>query len=521
LIAGEHAARIKGLIATSAEHIDAGRRAEAEMLLRQVLALDAHHADGLHLLGLVAHQAGHNDAAVELIGRAIAANGTVAFYFTNLGSALQALGRTEEAIAAHGRSLALDPNVAAVWHNLGCSFLKQRELHKAGVCFARALALDSTMLVSRTNLGVVRREQGNLDEAVGLFEEVVTQRPEDAETQTRLGFALQTQGRYAAAIERYARALALAPEYGDARWNRALLQLLHGEFGAGWENYECRWGSQVTPRNFTQPQWRGEALQGARILLHAEQGLGDTLQFLRYVPMVRAAGGSVVLEVQAGVRRIAEGIAGVAAVVTVGEELPAFGWHCPLMSLPLAFGTAVDTIPTATAYLPVPEEARRRAAALAWPKDRLRVGVVWAGNPEHHNDRYRSIPPRLLAPLFGMEGVAWYSLQMGAAAEELAALQMPVTDLRHAIGDMGDTAALMEHMDLVLAVDTSVVHLAGAMGRDVWLMLPFAPDWRWLLDREDSPWYPSMRLFRQPKLTDWETVVERVWLALTEAAIRR
>jgi hypothetical protein len=258
----------------------------------------------------------------------------------------------------------------------------------------------------------------------------------------------------------------------------------------------------------------GEPLQGGRILLHAEQGLGDTLQFLRYVPMVQAAGGSVVLAVQSAVRRLAAELPGVAGVVCEGDAAPVVDWQCPLLSLPLAFGTEIDTIPAQVPYISVPEEALPKAATIEWPTTGLRVGIVWAGRATHTKDRYRSIPLPLFEGLFGMEGVHFFSLQMGPEAEQLAATEARVTDLTRGIEDMADTAALMTHLDLVLAVDTSVAHLAGALGKKVWVMLPLAPDWRWMLDRKDSPWYPSMRLFRQTRFEDWETVLDEVRSAL-------
>ncbi len=262
--------------------------------------------------------------------------------------------------------------------------------------------------------------------------------------------------------------------------------------------------------DFPPPQWRGEPLHGARILLHGEQGLGDTLQFLRFLPMVQATGASVLLEVQPPLRSLAAQLPGVTALFTSGEPLPPFDWHCPLMSLPTALGIASESLPAPRSYLSIPDAAQQKAAALPWPATGLRVGIAWAGNAAHTKDRYRSLPLALLEPLLRLEGVHFYSLQMGPPAAQLQSLQAPITDLRPAITDMADTAALIAHLDLVIAVDTSVVHLAGALGKPVWLMLPAAPDWRWMLHRDDSPWYPSMRLFRQPTLNDWPHVVAQI-----------
>ncbi len=286
----------------------------------------------------------------------------------------------------------------------------------------------------------------------------------------------------------------------------------------GWRGYEVRRErKRNAPRKFDAPLWRGGDLNGTRILLHAEQGLGDSLQFLRYVPLVQASGGRVLLDVPLALRRLAGELPGLEALTATGEGLGSFEWQCPFMSLPLGFATVMDTIPAQVPYLRVPEEARQKAAVRNWP-ERLRVGVVWSGNPRYSDDQARSVPLPLLAPLFGMEGMRWFSLQLGAAAEQLAGMQAEVVDLRDGIADMADTAALVERLDLVIAVDTAVAHLAGALGRPVWVLLPFAPDWRWLLEREDSPWYPSARLFRQPRPGDWGSVMERVGAELRKIA---
>ena len=276
-----------------------------------------------------------------------------------------------------------------------------------------------------------------------------------------------------------------------------------------------RRGRQATKRKLAQPQWKGEPLDGARIVIPAEQGLGDTLQFLRYIPMVAAAGGVVVLMVQERMRRLAARVPGVAELVVSGEALPEFAWHCPLLSLALAFGTTLETIPAEVPYLSVPEEALARLEELAtveWPEERLKVGVAWAGNQTFVGDRarYRSMPFEALRPLTEMAGVSLFSLQMGEACAELEGVE-GVTDLAPYVGDMADTAAQMARLDLVISVDTSVAHLAAGLGVATWVLLPFAAaDWRWLLERSDSPWYPTMRLFRQPRPGDWAAVVAEV-----------
>ncbi len=298
--------------------------------------------------------------------------------------------------------------------------------------------------------------------------------------------------------------------------------MLHGDFAAGWHNYEYRWQTKMlrnARRNFSQPQWLGQPITGARILLHAEQGLGDTLQFLRYVPMVVARGAKVILEVPSELRRLIENArlitsGGSVQIVTRGSRLPDFEWQSPLMSLPLVFQTDLASIPASIPYLRADSQLTREFAQhFASPANTgLRVGLVWSGSPRHTRDPQRSIPLAQLCTLTEIPGTTFYSLQKGPAAKEL--LDMPIdmnlVDLSGYLNDFADTAAAVANLDLLVTVDTAVAHLAGALGKPVWLLLTRNPDWRWLLEREDSPWYPTARLFRQSVAGDWASVIERV-----------
>ena len=373
-------------------------------------------------------------------------------------------------------------------------------------------------------LGLAHSLLGHYRLAARSYRRALALTPDCAVYEHNLGHVLEMQGRFEESIASYERAVALKPDYANAAWNLSLVRLLLGDLRAGLAGYEGRWGITVPPHGLQQPQWSGQPLNGARILLHAEQGLGDTLQFLRYVPMVQAAGGSVVLGVQASLRRIALEVPGVTQVVVHGEAMPELEWQCPLLSLPLVLGTTLETIPGQTPYLSVPDQALAKAAERAWPETGLRVGLVWAGNGLHMRDRYRSMRLSEFASILQLEGIHFFSLQMGPEAEQLqhvtVAVTEGITDLRPAIEDMADTAALIANLDLVIAVDTSVAHMAGALGKRVWLLLSTWTDWRWLLDRADSPWYPEMRLFRQKTLGDWQPVVEQVRCALAEACER-
>jgi tetratricopeptide (TPR) repeat protein len=496
-----------------------GRPAEAAEHYARAVARDPNRAEAHNNLGNALRGLGKVEEAKGCYERALAIRPDYAHAHNNLGVALQSLGRMQEAAAAHARAVELNPRDAGGWNNLGVVWGELGQLTTAAGCHERALALDPKYAEAHNNLGVVYRNLGRLEEAAACHERALALKPEYAEAENNLGNVRRNQGRLAEARACYERALALKADLVDAAWNSSLVDLLEGNFERGWRQYEVRrQRKRNAPRVFDAPLWRGEALEGARILLHAEQGLGDTLQYLRYVPLVKARGGRVLLDVQGQLKRLALEAPGVEAVTATGEALGDFAWQCPLMSLPLAFATVMDTIPAQVPYLKVPEEAGRAAAGRAWGAGGLRVGVVWSGNPKYSDDRARSVPLTMMAPLFALQGVQWFSLQMGAAAEQLGGAQTGVTDLRPAIGDMADTAALLERLDLVITVDTAVAHLAGALGRPVWVLLPFAPDWRWLLEREDSPWYPTMRLFRQPLPGDWAAVLERVRAELARRA---
>ncbi|HXW23219.1 MAG TPA: tetratricopeptide repeat protein, partial [Xanthobacteraceae bacterium] len=525
-----------------------GRLTEAEATCREVLALDERHAGAWHLLGIVRLRAGDPQAALAHIERACALAPGKADVRNSLGFVLRALGRDEEAEAAFLAAVDRDPNFVEAHYQLGHLLREKRRNAEAEATYRRVIALKPDHFQARLNLGLLLTDRRRFEEAASEFRHAAQIRPGSAEAHTNLGYALRAAGDPEAAETACRQALALAPDLYVAKLNRGvalqdlgrleealacyrgakpsdadyakatacegILHLLRGNFAAGWEKYEARWKiGDLPPRNFAQSQWRGEPLAGKTILLHAEQGLGDSIQFLRYVPLVAARGGKVVLEIQKPLLPLAR-IPGV-TVIARGEALPAFDLHCPLLSLPLAFGTTLDTVPAATPYLTPPPDRLAPWAARIGSGPGLKVGIAWAGSPVHRNDRNRSIPLERLKPLVELGGARFFSLQVGPRASDLAAVEpVPVTDLSGELSDFAETAAAIANLDLVIAADTAVAHLAGALAKPVWTMLPFAPDWRWLIARTDSPWYGSMRLFRQARPGDWDGVVAAVRQAL-------
>ena len=429
--------------------------------------------------------------------------------------------KRELAAALHEYRLALEvnPGLAAAHYN-AAKALQGLGRDDDALAEYRGIAVSDPLFdVGRLDAGRLLLGLGRHDESIRAIEQSLASRPQCAEAYCALGAVFHARGETDAALRHYRRALALDPELRDARLNIGYIELLSGDFARGWRDCEARWGSsQLAKREVPRPQWMGEPLQGRTIAIHAEQGLGDSIQFLRYVPIVAAAGGRVVLIAPKRLMRLAAEVPGIAALRTFGEAVPDFDWHCPLLSLPLAFGTTLETIPAAVPYLSVPEQAKVAGEEICWARERLRVGLCWAGAPLLLRDRFRcrSIPFSLLKPLFGIGRVAWYSLQMGEAAAEVDRSGCAITDLSPYVGDMADTAAQIGHLDLVITVDTSVAHLAGALGVATVVMLPFTHDWRWLREREDSPWYPTMRLIRQATPGDWGPVIERARRVLIE-----
>jgi len=459
----------------------AGRLDKAEPLYLAILREVPEHFDALHLIGVVRQQQGRDAEAIAFIDRALALRPDNPAALSNRGLSLRALGRAQEALASCERAIRLKPDYADALNNRGLALATLRRLAEALKSYEQALALDPLHLDALNNRGIALFELGRLDEALACFD----------------------------------RALTIRPDHVHATWNRAQVLLLGGDFARGWPAHEGRLASNPgLQRRFDKPLWLGDApVDGKTVLLHAEQGLGDTIQFCRYAPMVAARGARVILEVHKPQVELMRTLDGALEVIARGDVLPPFDLHCPLPSLPLAFKTDLTTIPGEAPYLRAPSD-------VAWNErlgaKRPRIGLVWSGNPGHKRDRDRSVPFHALMPLFDLDAT-FVSLQKDVRPGDAGILkQTQVIDAAGALTTFGETAALIAHLDLVISVDTSVAHLAGALGRPLWLLLPRVPDWRWLMDRDDSPWYPTARLFRQDGARAWGPVIARVRAALQE-----
>ncbi|QZZ21194.1 tetratricopeptide repeat protein [Leptothermofonsia sichuanensis E412] len=472
---------------TVLQYYNDGNLAEAERVCRQILAVQPGQVETRHLLAVILCRSGQLESAIAQFRQVLQQEPNFADAWCNLGSALREQGNPEAAIAHYRRAITLNPDHADAQYNLGTVLQEQDQLEEALIHCQRAVALKPDFADAYYSLGFVQRRLAHLE----------------------------------AAIASYRRAVQLAPWYPEAHKNLGHALLLQGDLKNGFAEYEWRWRQKNwAPRPFSQPLWDGSSLEGKTILLHAEQGMGDTIQFIRYAPLVKARGGNVLVECQPLLRRLLETAPGIDHLIVQGSPLPPFDTHAPLLSLPHILGTTLDTIPASIPYLASPPFPPTSHFSLLTPPSLplpLKIGIVWAGNPDHKNNRYRSCKLEHFQSLINLPGVHFYSLQKGDGAAELQANpNLPIEDMSGRLEDFADTAAAIAQFDLIISVDTAVAHLAGALGKPVWLLLSYSPDWRWMLERQDSPWYPTMRLFRQNQPGDWQSVFEQVEVALRQ-----
>ena len=525
-----------------------GQLEQARLAYERMLALHPGHADAMHMLGVMAMQSTNYALAVELISVSVQANPVNATAELNLGLVykelqrfeqalscfqqaihlrpdyaqaffnralvLHATGHLDAALADFEKAIEIQPDYAQAWNNRGVVLQAQLRWDEAATSYVRAIAAQPDLGQAHYNLGNALRALGRFEEAITSYDAAIALEADAAHAFNNRGLALQELQRSAQAIASYDAAIAIQANYADAYWNKAIELLLCGDFAQGWKLYEWRWQRDAftsRKRDFAQPLWLGDAtLVGKTVLLHAEQGLGDSIQFCRYAREVQALGAHVLLEVPRPLMALFASLEGVSQVIEKGAPLPRFDYHCPLLSLPLAFQTQLENLPGRTPYLASTAPQRDRWQRRLGPRTQPRVGLVWSGNALDKNDLQRSVRLQDLLPYLSSD-FEFICLQKEMRPADQHLLQ--TSQIRFfgvQIEDFSDTAALCDLVDLVISVDTSVAHLAGALGKPTWILLPYTPDWRWMLHRDDSPWYPSVRLYRQTQERAWPSVLERM-----------
>ncbi len=534
-----------------AEH-RAGRLEAARAIYGKVLESSPQDPNALHLMGLLSVQTGDTAGGLSMLHHSVALTPGNPEFALNLAKALKGAGRLEDAAQClrqvlqaapdsgdvhleladilrnmkdpgaaethYRKALDLGAEAPATLDKLAGVLIGTGREEEAEACFRQALEINPAHVPSLNNLGLLLVDRGCTEEAVDLHWRAAAILPKEADLWYNLGNALKARNALAEARDAYARAIDVNPDFAEAHLHTGFTWLLEGDFVRGWPECEWRWRARGFPTPENQgAKWDGGSLDGAVILLTAEQGLGDTIQFVRYAPMVAERGGRITLQVPPSLTGILRSVPGIDRVIATGDPPGAYRCHAPLMSLPHIFGTTGETLPAQVPYL-TPDDALCRA----WTErlgtgPPLKAGIVWRGFALHRNDRKRSCPLETFLPLTDVPGVRLFSLQKETTDDE-SPLPGGIEDLSGELGDFADTAAAIGTLDVVITVDTSVAHLAGAMGRPVWVLLPHNPDWRWMLDREDSPWYPTMRLFRQAEPGNWQSVIARIAHSLADEA---
>jgi tetratricopeptide (TPR) repeat protein len=474
------------MVAMGLIHHQSGRIAEAKELYMQVLSAEPENFDALHLLGVLAHQVGNHDLAVSLMEKAVQQNAGNAVVFNNLGEAYKGTKRLDEAERCYRKALELNPDFTEVFSNLGNALKDLGRLEDAVQVYLQALAIKPDFVLVHYNLGNVLKDLGELDDAEASFAEAV----------------------------------ALNPDYADASQSISVLHLMRGDYRQGLSYFQQRFvpggdsavgrGKKYLGQLQGQQRWQGESLAGRRLLLVTEHGAGDNLMMMRYLPLVKKRKPErLLVYATPHLARVLQSLGCLDEVIPMTSPLPlgAFDLYCPMMSLPYLFETSLDSIPAKVPYLSLPKEMKKQWRSKLKKEPGVKVGLAWGAGKLSGTNARRSIALERLAPLAEVPGVRLVTLQKGTAAGQLQGLDCPVIDCMTECKDFLDTAGLVEQLDLVISVDTSVAHLAGALGKPVWLLNCFESEWRWMLDREDSPWYPSMRIFRQKQRGDWDGVI--------------
>jgi Tfp pilus assembly protein PilF len=507
--------------------LHAGRAAEAERLLRRLVRQNPDHPEALHCLGIALHAQGQNIQALGFLDRSLRIKPNDSQAENNRATVLNALNRPAEALACLHRAIALKPDDAGLHYNRGNTLMALLRDNEALAAFDAALALRPDFRQALQNKGIVLTRLGQPVQALAVYEKLLGSYPADAEADTTLSearvnraWALDRLNRRSEALAACDAAIAGDEAHALAHFNAAPICLAMGDYERGWREFEWRWRDPTFKkhaRNFTEPLWLGqESLEGCRILLYAEQGFGDTIQFCRYAKRVKARGAYVIMEAPPPLLPLLRTLEGPDELIAFGAQFPKFDTQTPMMSLPLAFGTRLDSIPADVPYLASDPQRIAKWRAILGPPTGKRVGLAWSGNPTLQSDAVRSAKLADLAPMFH-SNIEYISVQKDIRPYDIeAAAQLGVHRHGDAMEDFADTAALISLMDVVVSVDSAPAHLAGALAKPVWIMLHYAAEWRWLMGRSDSPWYPTARLFRQRAALDWREVAARVGIALTE-----
>ena len=506
-----------------------GRLMEAEAVCRQILQAQPNMPGAEHLLGVIAHQNGKLGEAIEHVQRAIKLAPQVALFHTNLGEMLRLAGRPKLAAEEARRALEIEPQMPAALSNLGVALYELKDYEEAARAQRKAIAAAPNFAEAHSNLGNAMHALRKFDEAIAAYRRAIELKPDYADAWANLGTTLHHSGSFDEGIAVLRRAIALAPHHANAHSGLGILLLMRGELGEGWDEYEWRLRSteRKGPR-FPEMPWAGESLAGKHIYVQAEKGFGDTLQFARYIPPLAQRAARVTLRVhQQLVTLLRESLPGITVLGDRGDPAP-YQSDAVLLSLPRQFKTRLESIPAEVPYLRISADTVQRWQKRLANMKGVKVGLVWAGNPEHVNDTRRSLDLKALAPLFTVPGTSFVSLQHGPRTADLKQLILPREQGRVGVGaienlgaqfeDFTDTAGAVSALDLVITVDTSVAHLAGALGKPVWVLLPWVTDWRWMLYREDNPWYPTMRLFRQKRDEAWTDIVPQIAKELAAVA---
>ncbi len=511
-------AKLTQLLKLAVDSQNAGQIDKAKSYYQQVVKLQPGNFECWHILAIFEYQNKNYVDALALFKKVISIHPKYAPAHCNMGLVLHEMGQLGECLLCYDKALALDPELSAAYNNKGNSLKELGRTRDALQSYLTAISYQPDYAQALYNVAEAYKLLHEWASSLHFYNRAIAAKFDYSEAYNNRGLLLQFLNRVDDAIDSFNRTIEITPQYAPAHSNKSLALLLKGDFKQGWHEHEWRWKMKEftsAQRNFLQPQWTGkESLFGKTILIHCEQGLGDTLQFCRYLQLLQPTGAVVFVEVQESLYSLLTQIMDRSQLIKQGDTLPNFDYHCPIISLPNALYDQHPSIPSKDSYLRADPSRLLYWTEKLGEKRKKRLGWVWRGNKFHHNDEFRSLPLETLLPYLKQLGEHFelFGLQKELRNEEIAHLKETpyFVNLSELIRDFEDTAALCEVVDIVITVDTSVAHLSGALGRPTYLMLPFAPDWRWMLKRSDSPWYPSFKIFRQESILNWKSVLDSI-----------